>query len=287
MKLNKLQEQVRNVFLENTGFEPELKTIIYYCLRIRNNEFTLDELPIILNPKQSHLYEKERNDFNINFFERRFFSQWGEDGIIDFIFSEIATTNKFFVEFGVEDGTECNTRYLLEKKGWRGLMMDGGDNLKPYVKQEFITAANVNELFNKYHVPKYFDLLSIDIDFNDYWIWKSIVNFVPRVVIIEYNSSIPPDESKVVPYDPFAKWDKTNYFGASLFALMKLGLSKGYCLIGCTQRGVNAFFIKNEFIPKWVKLKTIQELYRPPQYGIIINGKHVGHPSSTKKMIEV
>ena len=107
------------------------------------------------------------------------------------------------------------------------------------------------------------------------------------MVVIEYNSSIPPTESKVVPYDPEAKWDGTNYFGASLLALKNLGLTKGYTLIGCDNAGVNAFFCKSELIDG-IKIGNIKDLYRSPRYGEIINGIHIGHPpQNTKKMIEI
>ena len=146
-------------------------------------------------------------EFDINLHEKKIYSQNGEDGILEFIFSKIATTNMFSVEFGVGNGFECNTVYLLEKKGWKGLMMDIGSdrkillkdvirktwsnknlgfvynikkdlkfvkkilkqtkrsvNFQPNIKIEKITAENIQNLFQKYNVPKNFDLLSIDID---------------------------------------------------------------------------------------------------------------------------
>lgn len=273
---------------------------------------------------------QNENEFDINDHEKKIYSQNGEDGIIEFIFSQIDTTNKFSVEFGVGNGFECNTVYLLEKKNWKGLMMDYGSDqniqwkgvmkkawynrklgligsirkdlafLKKIIsrtkrsrhfhtdiKLEKVTAENIQNLFQKYNVPKNFDLLSIDIDYNDYWVWKSITDYLPRVVVIEYNSSILPTESKVVPYDPEAKWDGTNYFGASLLALKNLGLTKGYTLVGCDSAGVNAFFCKSELLDG-IKIKDIKDLYRPPKYGEIINGVHIGHPpQSTKKMLEI
>jgi len=266
--------------------------------------------------------------FDINLHEEKIYSQNGEDGILEFIFSKIGTTNKFSVEFGVGNGFECNTVYLLEKKGWTGLMMDYGadqniqwkevmkkawsnrnkgfsDNLKKYtkfskkiikrkersmhlkldIKNERITAENIQNLFQKYQVPENFDLLSIDIDYNDFWVWRAITKFHPRVLVIEFNSSIPPNESKVVPYDADAQWDGTNYFGASLLALKKLGLEKNYTLLGCDNNGVNAFFCKNDLVKNF-KINDIENLYRSPKYGEKINGVNIGHPPSTKKMIE-
>lgn len=273
--------------------------------------------------------EKHVDEFNLNLHERKIHSQNGEDGIIEFIFSKIGTTNKFSVEFGVGNGFESNTTYLLEKKGWKGLMMDYGSDEKiktenlikkglyyrkfgikyclqkgikflkktmdqykrsrcfQYdIKKEKVTAENIEKLFQKYNVPKNFDLLSIDIDFNDYWVWKAITNYHPNVVIIEYNSSLPPTESRVVPYDSEAVWDGTNYFGASLLALQNLGNTKGYTLLGCDSNGVNAFFCKKNLVGD-IKIKDIQYLYKSPKYGKIVNGVHIGHPPSDKKMIEI
>jgi len=270
-----------------------------------------------------------KNEFDINLHEKKIYSQNGEDGILEFIFSKIGTTNKFSVEFGVEDGIESNTVYFLEKKGWKGLMMDYGadqniqlqsvmkkawsnrnlgfvENIQKDlkfikkiirrekrsthfqcdVKNEKVTAENIQNLFEKYNVPKHFDLLSIDIDFNDYWVWKAITDYSPRVVVIEYNSSIPPNERRVVSYDPEAVWDGTNYFGASLLALRNLGLKKGYRLVGCDNNGINAFFCKSELISGF-EIKDIQDLYRLPKYGKIINNIHIGHPPSTKKVPEL
>jgi len=269
------------------------------------------------------------DNFNINLHEKSVYSQNGEDGILEFIFSKIGTTNKFSVEFGVGNGSECNTVYLLQDKGWQGLMMNYGaintaqpnaitrwkrsirkfklfcriirsvnfltqnSNRPPPrlrhpldIKTEKVTAENIQQLLKKYNTPQNFDLLSIDIDFNDYWVWKSISDYSPRVVVIEFNSSIPPTESKVVRYDQNTHWDGTNYFGASLLALKNLGLEKGYTLVGCDSNGVNAFFCRSELVSE-IKIKGIEELYRPPRYGKIVGGVHIGHPPSKKTMIEI
>lgn len=224
---------------------------------------------------------------NINIFEQKIYSQNGEDGILKIIFDKIGTNNKFCVEFGVQDGTECNTKYLIEMKCWDFLHMDCGDNLNPSIKKETVTTENINFLFKKYIVPNEFDLLSIDIDFNDYWVWKAIDGYSPRVVVIEYNASIPPTESKTIKYDPNAQWDGTNYFGASLLALVKLGKKKGYTLIGCENNGVNAFFVRNDLIKNNFVIKNVEEFYKPPRYGKKVNGKFIGHPPSDKLMISV
>lgn len=229
-------------------------------------------------------FKKNKKIENINLFEQRFYSQNGEDGIIRIIFDKIGITNKFCVEFGIHPN-EGNTIYL-RRKGWNYLWMDGKGDGKT-IKKEFITAENINKLFAKYNVPKELDLLSIDIDSNDYWIWKSIEGYSPRVVVLEYNSSIPPSESKTIKYDPKAIWDGTNYFGASLLALVKLGNAKGYTLVGCDNRGVNAFFLRNDLIKDNFEIKDIKRLFKPPRYGKKIKNKYVGHPPSNKSMIDV
>jgi len=223
---------------------------------------------------------------SINNFEKKIYSENGEDGILEIIFYKIKTTNKMCVEFGVGDGKECNTRHIIEDYGWQYLQMDSRENPPP-IKREFITTENINSIFEKYKVPKQFDLLSIDIDGNDYWVWKALKNYDPRVVVIEYNSSIPPTESKVIVYNSSFTWDRTNYFGASLLAVTNLARMKGYTLIGCDNRGVNAFFVKNELIKDNFEVKSIEQLYRAPRYGILTNGIFEGHPVSQKKMTTI
>jgi len=224
---------------------------------------------------------------SINQFEKRIYSQNGEDGIINGIFTKIGLTNKFFVEFGVGNGTECNSRYLREKKNWTGLMMDGNENPRENVKREFITAENIQDLFEKYNVPQEFDLLSIDLDFNDFWIWNAIKDYKPRVVVIEYNSTIPFSESKVVKYDTQATWDGTNFFGGSLAAMIQLGQAKGYTLVGCDNRGINAFFVADDLISDHFDLPKQEQLYRSPTWGEIENGIHIGHRKSLRNMVEL
>jgi len=285
-KLGPRQLEIFNILEKVLGFAPEINTVNYYNKKINNKEISLEKLEEIFDRKNSPEFKKMDELFNINYFEKKIFSQNGEDGIIEYIFSKIGTYNKFFVEFGVKDGTQCNTRYLLEKKSWKGLMMDNNPNQSLQIKQEFVTAENINDLFEKYQVPSKFDLLSIDIDYNDYWVWRSIQKFDPRCVVIEYNSSIPPSESRVVEYDPQGKWNKTNYFGASLLALTNLGKEKGYDLVGCDSEGINAFFIKKDIVKGLVK-RTYDQMYKPPRFGHIINGTYIGHPLDKRKMMTI
>jgi hypothetical protein len=216
--------------------------------------------------------------------EKKILSQNGEDGVIEALFETIGVTNRYFVEFGVGDATECNTAALLER-GWRGLMMDSqGISANPLasVKKEFITAENINDSFHKYGVPREFDLLSIDVDGNDFWIWAAI-EARPRVVVIEYNSSVPPDQCRAIVYDPTFEFACTDYFGASLLAFHELGRRKGYTLVYCDRDGVNAFLLAEEALPADYTPRPIGEIYRPPNY--FGTGKG-WPPDPTRRMID-
>ena len=204
---------------------------------------------------------KDSDPLNLRNFEKKIFSQNGEDGIIQEIFNRIGTTNKLFVEFGVESGQECNSRYLLEKCGWSGLWIEGSDEnvgsakdqFKAFpinVLSQFITKENIVEIFENSNIPKELDLLSIDIDGNDYWIWEELKEYKARVVVIEYNAKYLPIQDWVMPYDFKHLYDGSAYFGASLKALNRLGESLGYGLVSCDNMGVNAFFVRKDLLGK-------------------------------------
>lgn len=200
----------------------------------------------------------------INHHERKVSSQNGEDGILEFIFHRVGVTNRTFVEFGVQDGRECNTANLALNHGWRGLLMEsdhdfataarayyaeklGPDADRVRVREALVTPENINELLTEEQITGTIDLLSIDIDGNDLWVWEAVQVVSPRVVVIEYNASFGPVRSISTAYDPafdrHAKHPSGFYHGASLSALAKSGRRRGYLLAGCDSRGVNAFFV--------------------------------------------
>jgi hypothetical protein len=209
------------------------------------------------------------------------YSQHEEDGTIQEIFRRIGTGNRSFIEFGVETGVECNTVNLL-LHGWSGLWLEDSakyvkairKNLRGYidagklaVAEALVTAENINTLISKNGPAGEIDLLSIDIDGNDYWVWKAITAVKPRVVIIEYNATLRPPLSVTVPYDPGRQYNGTNYFGASLTALTSLAQTKGYRLVGCNFSGSNAFFVRNELgQDAFHEPATAENHYEPPRY---------------------
>lgn len=176
---------------------------------------------------------------------RKWFAQSGEDRIVKRIFRKIGTINEWAVEFGALDGRyKSNTKYFRDQ-GWSSRLFDYAP-LDPSVLQATITAENVNEVFAAAGVPQNFDLLSIDIDGNDLWVWKALT-YRPRVVIIEYNPKWGPFRSRTVPYDPERFWDGTIYYGASVLALTRLGREKGYDLVAYTRS--NLIFVQAGLLP--------------------------------------
>lgn len=206
--------------------------------------------------------------------EKKIYSQNGEDGVLEKIFSIISTTNKYYVEFGVQNGTECNTKNLRVNHGFNGLLLDNmNEDEDINLHKEFITAENVLDIFQKYDVPFTFDLLSIDIDYNDWWVWKRIGSiYKPRVVVIEYNASHKPSQNKIVKYNKNAAWDHTNYFGASIEAMYKLGRYLGYNLVYAESKGVNLFFVRQDIAPFQKNTNNVSNIYKMPKYGTIDNG---------------
>lgn len=213
--------------------------------------------------KKDCLPEKTGRARGLNAYEACYSSQNGEDGIIAEIFRRVGATNKFSAEIGVEDGRECNTAELLRHAGWSGLMIEG-DPVKYAGLQRrfrrfrrvttinaFVTAENVVDIFQKAVVPSQLDLLSVDVDGNDWWILQQLLSaYQPRVVIAEINPFYPPPARWVMPYDPNHRWDDTTYFGASLSAMTDLLDRFGYALVAVECNVVNAFFVRREELEK-------------------------------------
>ena len=195
--------------------------------------------------------------------EFRVFSQMGEDGIIQHLIRQVPIPRRLFVEFGVENYLESNTRFLLTNDQWAGLVMDGAAENIAFIKDDpiyweanlkahcaFITRENINELLLENGIKGDIGLLSVDVDGNDYWIWSAIDVISPRIVICEYNSLWGPQEAVTVPYDAGFERGKAHfskvYFGASIAALDHLARDKGYTLVGSNAVGCNAFFVRND-----------------------------------------
>lgn len=189
-------------------------------------------------------------------------SQGGEDGIIREILRRLRIDKGWFVEFGAWDGILYSNTYALVQKDWHGVYIEGDPekaevlhrNMQAYPNViplcHFISLEDgdrIDEILAGTDLPREFDLLSIDIDGNDYWIWKSLTNYNPKIVVIEYNSNFGPHERKTIPYDATYTHDGTMYHGASAAALNALGVEKGYTLVAYTGK-LNLFFVRNDLI---------------------------------------
>ena len=158
--------------------------------------------------------------------EFQVYSQWGEDGIIQHLLRHVPVARKIFIEFGVQDYTESNTRFLLVNDNWAGLVIDGNADDIAFIRRDdiywrrnlkavhaFITRENINALFAEHGVSGEIGLLSVDIDGNDYWVWEAIDSVSPAIVVTEYNSRFGPERAVTVPYDPAFVREKAHHSG--------------------------------------------------------------------------
>jgi hypothetical protein len=202
--------------------------------------------------------------------EFQVFSQFGDDGIIQYLVSKLDIPNKTFIEFGVENYTEANTRFLLVNNNWKGLVIDGSQNNIDYIKNDqlstlfllyskcaFITKDNINDLIAEMNFEPDLGLLSVDIDGNDYWVWKAIDVVKPVIVVSEYNADFGTDNAWTIPYKAdfvIGKEQPINYWGVSLLSLCDLAEEKGYSFVGCNSQGNNAYFVRDDKLGSLRKL---------------------------------
>ena len=206
------------------------------------------------------------------------FSQCGEDGLIQFLISNLDIPRKIFVEFGAQMYQETNTRFLVQNDYWSGLLIEGNPDWVEVIKkdpiywqynlkavQSFVTRENINGLIAGNGISGDIGLLSIDIDGNDYWVWEAITGIHPAIVIVEYNFRFGSERKVVVAYRPDFERGKAHssmiYYGASLAALTHLANKKGYALVGCTQMGNDAFFVRRDLLKSPIVEKTVAEAY--------------------------
>jgi hypothetical protein len=191
------------------------------------------------------------------------FSQFGDDGIIQYLIHLLGPMEDTFIEFGVQDYSESNTRFLLLNDNWRGLVIDGDAASMERVRAQddhwrqdltavsaFVDRENVNGLFRDNGFEGAIGLLSVDIDGNDYWVWEAIDAVDPVVVVCEYNAVFGPSHAITVPYDPTFQRTRAHrsnlFWGASLKALCLLAERKGMAFVGTNGAGNNAYFVRKE-----------------------------------------
>jgi hypothetical protein len=217
-------------------------------------------------------------------YELGVYSQNGEDGVLAEILRRIGPGRREFVEFGVERGVEGNCVALADVLGWSGLFLEADetnavslawkyrDNQRVRTVNARVTAENVNDLFADNGVSDRPDVVSIDVDGNDLWIWSALARVRPRVVVIEYNANLDHTRPLVQPYDPDWVWPGTDWFGASLGALEVVAERKGYGLVHTELAGVNAFFVRDEL------MRHFDDVERVPRRSQNYDGRGYGNP---------
>jgi hypothetical protein len=211
-------------------------------------------------------------------------SSTGEDGILLYIFSVIGFDKRSCIDIGAGGVEGSNVANLIVQHGFDALLIDGDEPSMKVTKRYYernaplsvptclstiITADNVDDTLTAQGFAGTIDLLCLDIDGVDYWIWKAIDAVDPRVVVVEYQDILGPERSWTVPYKPDfnvhdydVNRDNRNYCGASLRAFTKLAESKGYRLVGCNRGGWNAFYVKRGLADEALPEVTVESCFR-------------------------
>ena len=266
-----------------------VKKVIKFIRNIQKLNHTLDYIqqsPGRIEIRQlyplNNSTQLSRNEFKV-------YSQSGEDGIIQYLINNIQISDKRFIEFGVENYLESNTRFLAINNYWSGLVIDGDRENIEFIKNDpmywrcnikaehsFITKENINEIFFRNGMTGNIGLLSIDIDGNDYWVWEAINIVNPAIVVAEYNSFFGKEEEITVPYDPSfvrtsAHFSKI-FYGASIAALTSLANRKGYKLAASNQAGNNVFYVRDDLMGDLNEM-AIKDAYKPIKFREVHNAQ--------------
>ncbi|MEM9275712.1 MAG: hypothetical protein AAGA80_22545 [Cyanobacteria bacterium P01_F01_bin.143] len=249
------------------------------------------QLPILQEIDRLKEHKRYQDPKSLIPFGDKVYSQSDEDGIIREIFNRIGTTNKIFIEFGIGNGLENNSLALLFED-WQGLWIDAFtknikkirenyaqiiENKQLQMVESFITKDNINDLISDKIKSDEVDLLSVDIDGNDYHVLNAITCVSPRVVVIEYNAKFSPPMMYCMDYNETHSWDKDDCFGVSL-KFLEVNL-EGYCLVGCNLSGANAFFVRKDLVgDRFLAPFTAEKHYEPPRY--YLSGYFAGHPAA-------
>ena len=227
------------------------------------------------------------------------YSQNGEDGVLLSLFSRIGTKDRRCVEIGGGIGSESMTANLTVNWGWSGLVIEGSADLsakaRRFFSQEraqvevlngFVTAENVQDLLAHHGFSGKFDLLTIDVDGNDYWIWRALDSICPRVIVVEYNASFGLERSVTVPYRPDFAVSRSQpwYHGASLRALTTLASERGYSLVGCDGMGVNAFFVNSD---AGVPPIRVEDAWRPHRKRLRLADQQAQEEAATGDLVSI
>lgn len=287
--MNLIKKLINEIIYKIFSFEKFKREI--NKIKINQGKLLCNEL------KNCTLESLDKHTFSI-------FSQFNEDGIIQFLINNLDIKNHSFIEIGVENYEEANTRFLLENNCWQGMIVDSSlENISHIKKQDyywrynikakdaFVTKDNINKIIQIDNPQQNIGLLSIDIDGNDYWIWESISTVKPDILIIEYNSLFGSEERLSLKYDEnFIRPQKGIYkclYGASLQALTNLSKKKGYSLVAINSNGNNAFFVKNEILNNKIYKREVRQCYKKNTFKEYINSKNEIDVLNNDELIEL
>lgn len=252
-----------------------------------NREYSLLTTGALLSNQQWNMSSSNFNDY-----EFKIFSQWGDDGLIQYLIKHLMIKNETFVEFGVEDYRESNTRFLMMNNNWGGLVMDGSSKAMNRLQSQrwfwkydlvtknvFIDKENINKLLDEEWLED-IGLLHIDIDGNDYHILEHMAldKLNPSIIIMEYNGVLG-FRPLTIPYQPDFQWTKAHYsnlyYGASVTALTQLANSKGYALVGTNRAGNNAYYVRRDLLNERIQEVDVKKGFNFPKFrqGRYPNGK--------------
>lgn len=259
-------------------FQKILQDIRIFLARTAGQRTLSENQSLLMGRLLVELIKNKKNPGSLAEVEFKVFSQFGDDGIIQFLINNLHIPEKTFIEFGVEDYQEANTRFLLMNNNWSGLILDGSkQNVKRIINSgyywkfqliarcAFVTVENINQLISDEGIQEDIGLLHIDLDGNDYWVWKALDVVKPFIAIIEYNSVFGIDRPITIPYEKKFQRTKAHYsnlyFGASLGALHHLAQQNGYAFIGCNSSGNNAYFIRRDRLNANLKERSLKDGY--------------------------
>jgi hypothetical protein len=246
----------------------------------------------------------EKKYKNINDYEFKIFSQFGEDGIIQHLIQNLEISNNKYIEFGVENYEEANTRFLLENNNWKGLIIDNSNENIRHIKnqsyywrhdllavQSSLSTKNINNIILKNGFDGDIGLLSIDIDGNDYWILKEINVISPDIIIIEYNANYGRDKSLTIKYNEHFQRAKYGIekliYGCSLTAANNLCKEKGYTLVCTNKNGNNAFFVKTKLLNEKIVKKTVKEAFNINSFKEYYDSSGIPSKISAQQIYEI
>jgi hypothetical protein len=224
--------------------------------------------------------------------KKNVYSQSGEDGILEKILDTLPVRDKWCVEFGAWDGKYlCNVCNLIENKDYGAVLIEANTTKFVELQENYREASNIfpinefvgfepddnlDKLLKTTPIPLDFDFLSIDIDGNDYHVWKVVSQYRPKVVCIEFNDTIPPEIDFVQEANPNVSQ------GSSITAIVRLGKEKGYELISVV--GCNAIMVENAYLEMfgiddnsvqslWVERNNITYLFVGYDGQVFLQGK--------------